>query len=65
MDLYRIDSVEEFELIGGEEYLYGEGITLIEWSEKIQELLPEETISVTITLAEDGSREIRIEGSML
>lgn len=65
MDLYRIDSVEEFELIGGEEYLYGEGITLIEWSEKIQELLPEETISVTITLAEDGSREIRIEGSTL
>ena len=65
MDLYRIDSTEEFELIGGEEYLYGEGITLIEWSEKIQDLLPEETIYVTIALIDDGSREIRIEGATL
>jgi tRNA threonylcarbamoyladenosine biosynthesis protein TsaE len=65
MDLYRIDSAEEFELIGGEEYLYGEGITLIEWSEKIQNLLPEETIYVTITLADDGAREIWIEGATL
>ena len=65
MDLYRIDGVEEFELIGGEEHLYGEGVTLIEWSEKIQELLPDETIYVTIALADDGSREIRIEGSTL
>jgi tRNA threonylcarbamoyladenosine biosynthesis protein TsaE len=65
MDLYRIDSAEEFELIGGEEYLYGEGITLIEWSEKIRDLLPEETIYVTITLADDGAREIWIEGATL
>ena len=38
---------------------------LIEWSEKIQNLLPEETIYVTITLADDGAREIWIEGATL
>ncbi|MFA7559219.1 MAG: tRNA (adenosine(37)-N6)-threonylcarbamoyltransferase complex ATPase subunit type 1 TsaE [Sphaerochaeta sp.] len=65
MDLYRIDSSEEFELIGGDEYLYGRGITLIEWSEKIQDILPQETIYVTINLDDDGSRLITIEGIAL
>ncbi len=65
MDLYRIDSEEEFELIGGEEYLFGDGITLIEWSEKIQDLLPQETIYVTISLESDNTRSITIEGIAL
>lgn len=65
MDLYRIDSEEEFELIGGEEYLFGDGITLIEWSEKIQDLLPQETIYVTISLESDNARSITIEGIAL
>ena len=65
MDLYRIDSEEEFELIGGEEYLFGDGITLIEWSEKIQDLLPQETIYVTISLESDNTRSIIIEGIAL
>lgn len=65
MDLYRIDSEEEFELIGGEEYLFGDGIILIEWSEKIQDLLPQETIYVTISLESDNTRSITIEGIAL
>ncbi len=40
LDLYRIDGPEEFDGIGGEELLWDEGVTLIEWSEKIEELLP-------------------------
>jgi tRNA threonylcarbamoyladenosine biosynthesis protein TsaE len=62
MDLYRIDSLEDFAGIGGEELLCNNGITLIEWSEKINRLLPRETIFITIEILGDQSRSIRLEG---
>ncbi|HKM06855.1 MAG TPA: tRNA (adenosine(37)-N6)-threonylcarbamoyltransferase complex ATPase subunit type 1 TsaE [Sphaerochaeta sp.] len=62
MDLYRISGTDEFEMIGGEEMLYGNGVTLIEWSEKIQDMLPEGTIFVDISIMPDSKREITIEG---
>ena len=62
MDLYRISGTDEFEMIGGEEMLYGNGVTLIEWSEKIQEMLPDGTIFVDISIMPDTTREITIEG---
>ncbi|MPN28530.1 hypothetical protein SDC9_175972 [bioreactor metagenome] len=65
MDLYRISSAEEFEMIGGEEFLYGEGVTLVEWSEKIAELLPDTTIFVDIRIMPNQDRTISIEGIAL
>lgn len=62
MDLYRIGGIEEFGGIGGEELLYGEGITLIEWSEKIDEILPENCIRVQLHIESDGSRTITVSG---
>lgn len=62
MDLYRISGSEEFEMIGGEEMLHGNGVTLIEWSEKIQDMLPDWTIFVDIRIMPDQRREITIEG---
>jgi tRNA threonylcarbamoyladenosine biosynthesis protein TsaE len=62
MDFYRIDSPEEFRLLGIEEYLYGEGISAIEWAEKMEELLPLNRISLVFRLRENGSREIAING---
>lgn len=62
MDLYRISGTDEFEMIGGEEMLYGKGVTLIEWSEKIQDMLPDGTIFVDISIMPDTNREITIEG---
>ena len=62
MDLYRIDGLEDFGSIGGEELLYNEGITLIEWSEKIDGILPPHTIRVTIAIEGDGKRLINITG---
>lgn len=47
-DVYRIGNVEEMEEIGYEDYFYGEGVCLIEWSSLIEELLPEEAIRITI-----------------
>ncbi|MBK5200865.1 MAG: tRNA (adenosine(37)-N6)-threonylcarbamoyltransferase complex ATPase subunit type 1 TsaE [Spirochaetaceae bacterium] len=62
MDLYRISGCDEFELMGGEEMLYGDGITLIEWSEKIDEMLPEDTIYIDLTIEENQDRIINVKG---
>lgn len=62
MDLYRIDNLEELYLIGVEELIYGNGISIIEWSEKAEELLPDDTISADIQINQDGSRSINFEG---
>ena len=40
-DVYRIGDIEEMEEIGYEDYFYGEGVSLIEWANLIEELLPE------------------------
>ncbi len=64
-DVYRIGDVEEMEEIGYEEYFYGKGVCLIEWAEKVRELLPGEAVAVTIEKdLEKGFdyRKITIEG---
>lgn len=48
-DVYRIGDIEEMEEIGYEDCFYGEGVCLIEWAELIEELLPEDTIRITIS----------------
>ncbi len=65
-DVYRIGDPEEMEEIGYDDYFFGEGICLIEWAEKIRELLPEEVIRVTIEKDLDRGfdyRKITIEGT--
>ena len=62
MDLYRLSGEDEFEAMGAEDYLYSDGVTLIEWSEKIESLLPDDTIYINISINEDLSRTIEIEG---
>ncbi len=62
MDLYRIDNLEEFELLGAEEMLYGPGVSLIEWAEKIEQLLPEYHISITFFIDHENNRQIKIVG---
>ena len=59
-DFYRINKLQEAYEIGIDEYFGGDGLCLIEWPEKIEELLPEDIIKVTVTPQEDGSREVEI-----
>ena len=61
MDVYRLDGAEDFANLGTEDMLYGEGVSIIEWSEKIMEELPKKTIILKIAPHEDGSRTITIE----
>lgn len=65
LDLYRLSGEDEFESMGGEDFLYSDGVCLIEWSEKISSMLPDDTISVNITINEDLSRTIEITGGAM
>lgn len=60
MDVYRLEGSEDFENLGTEDMLYGDGVCIIEWSEKIMDSLPKETIIINIQPKDDGSRKIQI-----
>ncbi|MBF9014825.1 MULTISPECIES: tRNA (adenosine(37)-N6)-threonylcarbamoyltransferase complex ATPase subunit type 1 TsaE [unclassified Oceanispirochaeta] len=62
MDMYRIDGIEEFELLGVDELLFGQGVSLIEWSERITEYLPDDCKTLNISILENGQRKISLEG---
>ena len=62
LDLYRLSGEDEFESMGGEDFLYPDGVTLIEWSEKIEDMLPDTTIYINITIDENLTRKIDIKG---
>lgn len=47
-DVYRIGDISEMDEIGYEDYIYGEGVSLIEWANLIEDILPEERIAITI-----------------
>lgn len=55
-DFYRINNVEEALDLGYEEYFYSGELCLVEWPEKIEPLLPEDAMTVTITVGEDEHR---------
>lgn len=55
-DFYRINNVEEALDLGYEEYFYSGDLCLVEWPEKIEPLLPEDAMMVTITVGEDEHR---------
>ncbi|HNY17166.1 MAG TPA: tRNA (adenosine(37)-N6)-threonylcarbamoyltransferase complex ATPase subunit type 1 TsaE [Treponemataceae bacterium] len=61
MDVYRLDSTEDFLNLGVEELLYGDGVCVVEWSEKVMKELPKSAILVRLAALDDGSREITID----
>jgi tRNA threonylcarbamoyladenosine biosynthesis protein TsaE len=61
MDLYRLNNVKAAEDIAVEEYIYGDGVTVIEWAEKLEGVLPEKIIAVKFKIKDAGTREVEIE----
>ena len=47
-DVYRIGDIEEMDEIGYEDCFYGEGVCLVEWANLIEEIMPDDTIWITI-----------------
>jgi tRNA threonylcarbamoyladenosine biosynthesis protein TsaE len=62
IDLYRIGAISELDDLGIEEYIRGDGVTVIEWPEKAAAYLPEQTIGISILIVDNGKREITIAG---
>jgi len=61
IDLYRIKNTEEFYDAGFEEYIYGKGISVIEWADKFPELLEVCTIVIRFSYLDERVREIIIQ----
>ncbi len=57
-DFYRIETIQEAKDIGCEDYFYSGNICLIEWPEKIEEILPENTVNIKIEVLSPDSRKI-------
>ena len=60
LDCYRLEGPEDLERTGAHEYIGGDGICVIEWPQRIESLLPADTILVSIGHRDDGSRHIRV-----
>ena len=63
-DLYRISDSDDLESIGYHEYVESDAYSIVEWSERVPEYIPDDAITVTISrVAEDETaRDITIEG---
>lgn len=60
IDLYRIGFVEDIRDIGMEEVIYGQGVTAIEWAEKISDKLPDERIEIALKYGDEKTRSIEM-----
>lgn len=58
IDAYRLKGDSEFTDIGAEELLYGDGVTIIEWSENIPHSIPPTAFTVSLEILPDGKRKI-------
>lgn len=57
-DFYRLESPQEALDLGAEDYFYSGNLCLIEWPDRIGDLLPEETVTVSLSETDDGRRHI-------
>ena len=63
IDLYRLEGQAEMDSIGLDDYIYGRGVTVIEWADRLDETLPEETLFITISTDGDAGRRFLLETS--
>jgi tRNA threonylcarbamoyladenosine biosynthesis protein TsaE len=59
-DLYRLDDIDEALEIGVEDYFDSGALCFLEWPERIEDILPDDTVRVDIRVNDDNSRDIII-----
>lgn len=59
-DFYRLDDIKEIAAIGCDEFLYGNGVAVIEWAERLGELMPEERLDVHLHYGNQSERVIAL-----
>jgi tRNA threonylcarbamoyladenosine biosynthesis protein TsaE len=52
-DVYRLENPSEMEILGWEDYFFGKGVTVIEWADRIPDLIPKDAVRIDISYAED------------
>jgi tRNA threonylcarbamoyladenosine biosynthesis protein TsaE len=62
IDAYRLGGDEDFEALGGRNFFYGEGIAVVEWSERIPRSLPGDSVLIEIEFLEGDRRRFRVSG---
>ena len=62
-DFYRLTGDDDIVELGFEEYFYGDGVSVVEWSERLSELLPADTLTLLFEYAGEEQRRITISGS--
>lgn len=60
MDAYRLKDSQEFLDLGGEDYLWGDGVCLIEWSRRIADVLPADALKVVIEVVSPTTRRVNL-----
>ncbi len=63
IDLYRLDHIEEIVELGLDDYLYGNGVCVVEWAEKGLSVLPEEHLLIQISHLSDTERNFQLKPS--
>ena len=59
-DLYRLCGDDDVFFLGFSEYFYGNGISLVEWSERLNDELPQDRLEIFLSYVDDVSREIEL-----
>lgn len=60
-DLYRLENLDEAFDIGVEDYFDSGALCLLEWPERVEDILPDDTVKVKIVINDDNSRELQID----
>ena len=61
IDLYRLDRIEESMELGLDDYLYGQGVCVVEWAEKALSILPKNNLLIKISYLSDTGRRFQME----
>jgi len=64
LDIYRLTGMEDLASLGYEDYFYGDGVVVIEWAEKVMDILPEESLIVRFQYLDEQRRELKLEGHL-
>ena len=63
IDFYRLDHLEEIAELGLDDYLYGNGVSVVEWAEKGANLLPPEHLLIEMSYVSDTERSLKLKPS--
>ena len=64
IDLYRIEDLDEIEVLGIEEYFNKGGVCVIEWAERLKTLMPEKAEMIEIKVVSENEREICVSSAL-